>query len=170
MPAAYVAVNAENRNAPAEITLTIDALGLCSRWGIAASTRNTGPRRLTSMDFAYASGVKLPMSSRSAVAALFTTMSRRPKRSTVRSTSAWTASSSPMCVGTPMAWPPAAVSAASASAHESALRLATATLAPAATKPSAIDRPMPRVPPVTIATRPVRSNSFSTRSRSTAVR
>src|SRR5207244_9621894 len=42
--------------------------------------------------------------------------------------------------------------------HASGLRLATATRAPAATKPSAIDRPMPRVPPVTIATRPVRSN------------
>ena len=59
-----------------------------------------------------------------------------------------------MCVGTPSASPPIARRCASVSAHASALRLATTTLAPALTNPSATARPMPRVPPVTIATRP----------------
>ena len=44
----YMAVGTENRNAPAEITLTIDAAGLSSRYGRASWARNTGPRRLTS--------------------------------------------------------------------------------------------------------------------------
>ena len=39
----------------------------------------------------------------------------------------------------------------------SAFRLATAILAPATPNPSAIALPMPRVPPVMMATRPVRS-------------
>src|SRR5215211_8174864 len=132
--------------------------GLSRRWGSASWTRKTGPRRLTSIDFAYASGVKWPRSSRSGVAALFTTMSRRPSSSTVRSTSTCRESSSPRWVGTPMASPPMARRACAVSSQASALRLATATRAPEATKPSAIDRPIP-VPPVTIATRPVRSNS-----------
>ncbi len=62
-----------------------------------------------------------------------------------------------MLVGTPMASPPIFSRWVAVSAQASALRLATATFAPAATKPSAIDRPMPRVPPVTTATRSVRS-------------
>ncbi len=65
-----------------------------------------------------------------------------------------------MCVGIPNAstaesprrW-------ASVSAQASALRLPTTTLAPPQTRPSAIARPMPRVPPVTIATRSRTSNS-----------
>ena len=55
---------------------------------------------------------------------------------------------------------------ASVSAQASGLRLATTTPAPAAPNPSAIARPIPRVPPVTMATRPVRSNSRLSFSRS----
>src|SRR5205823_4863044 len=58
---------------------------------------------------------------------------------------------------------------ASVSAHASSLRLATVTLAPADTRPSAMARPMPRVPPVTIATRSVRSNSDSSFLRSIVI-
>ena len=43
----YMATFAEKRNAPAEITLMIDALGLSVRYGSASCTRNTGPRRFT---------------------------------------------------------------------------------------------------------------------------
>ena len=57
LAAPYIATFAENRNAPAEITLTIAACSLRSRCGSAACTRNTGPRRLTSNDFCHASGV-----------------------------------------------------------------------------------------------------------------
>src|SRR5215471_15045986 len=93
-------------------------------------------------------------------------MSSRPKRSTLRATSGGSASSSPRWAGTPSASPPIARRCASVSAQASGLRLATTTDAPAATKPSAIARPMPRVPPVTIATRPERSKSRCSRSRS----
>ena len=78
------------------------------------------------------------------------------------------ASMSPMWVGTPSASPPIVRKCASVSAHASGLRLATTTLAPAARKPSAIARPIPRVPPVTMATRPVRSWSRWSCSRSMA--
>src|SRR5262249_35864177 len=165
--APYVAMNGEGRNAPAEITLMTAAAGLSRRWGSASWTRKTGPRRFTSIAFSYAAGVKVPRSSRSGVAALFTTMSSRPSSSTVRRTSAAIASRSPTWVGTPIASPPMARSAPSVSAHASGFRLATATPAPAAANPSALDRPIPRGPPVTRATRPVRSNRARSRSRFT---
>ena len=61
------------------------------------------------------------------------------------STSADSASRSPMWVATPSASPPSAPGGAPRSRRSaSALRLATTTLAPAATKPSATARPMPR--------------------------
>ena len=82
-------------------------------------------------------------------------------------TNPFSASISPICVGTPSARPPRAAPAAntfrcfSVSSQASALRLATTTLAPAQMNPSAIARPIPRVPPVTMAVRPVRSNNES---------
>jgi hypothetical protein len=166
LAAAYMATCGENRKAPAEITFTTAAHGLFERCGSASCTRNTGPLRFTANDFSNASGVKAPSGCVSALAALLTTMSRRPKRVTVASTSARTGASSPRCVGTPIASPPRDSSCAAVSAHASGLRLATATRAPAATSPSATARPMPRVPPVTIATRPERSNSRRTASAS----
>ena len=68
--------------------------------------RKTGPRRFVPSDFSHASTVSCPNGSVSALAALFTTMSSRPNSSTVRSTSALTASTSPICVGMPIASPP----------------------------------------------------------------
>ena len=68
----YIAVGTENRNAPAEITLTIDAPGLASRWGSASCTRNTGPRRFTSYTLDHASTVNSPTGWVNAVAALLT--------------------------------------------------------------------------------------------------
>ena len=157
LAAAYMAVRREKRKAPAEMTLRMAALPDASRWGSARSTRNTGPRRLVSSDLAQASSVSWPNGRVSALAALFTTMSRRPNRSTVRSTRLSMAAMSAMWVGTPRASPPISLRWASVTSQASALRLPTATLAPAACRPSAMARPMPRVPPVTIATRPVRS-------------
>src|SRR5262249_54091879 len=49
-------------------------------------------------------------------------------------------------------------SSATAAAAFPALRAATATLAPAAASPRAMPSPIPPLPPVTMATRPVRSN------------
>ena len=113
--APYIATFAENRNAPAEITLTIAACSLFSRYGSAACTRNTGPRRFTSNDFCHASGVNSPSGWVSALAALLTTMSIAPNRSTVRATISSTPASSPMCVGTPNASAPSARRCASVS-------------------------------------------------------
>ncbi len=133
LAAPYIETFEEARKAPAEITFSTAACSLRWRCGRAAWIRNTGPRRFTSNDFCHASGVNWPSGWVSALAALLTTMSTPPKRSTVRSTSAWRASRSPMWVATPSAWPPRPTRWASVSAHASGLRLATTTLAPAAT-------------------------------------
>src|SRR5262245_57255060 len=66
-----------------------------------------------------------------------------------------------MWTAQPVATPPASRIASAVSSHASALRLATTTCAPRAAKASAMARPMPRLPPVMIATRPVRSKSES---------
>jgi len=68
-----------------------------------------------------------------------------------------------MWAGTARACPPAVSISLTAAAQASALRLATTTLAPARAKPLAMARPMPRLPPVTMATRPVRSNESGAR-------
>ena len=52
------------------------------------------------------------------------------------------------------------LSSATASALLCALRPATTTVAPAPARPRAMPRPMPPLPPVTIATLPLRSNGF----------
>ncbi len=59
----------------------------------------------------------------------------------------------------PVASMPTERNASSVSAHASGFRLATTTRAPACPNPSAIARPIPRVPPVTSATRPSRRKS-----------
>src|SRR4051812_658373 len=159
--AAYIETSAEKRNAPAEVTFTIDACSDFRRWGSACWTRKIGPLRFTANDLSQPGSVYSPTGNARAFAALFTTMSMPPKRSTVAATSASTASSSPRWVGTPSASAPSSSRNAWVSAHASALRLATTIFAPAAAKPSATARPMPRVPPVMIAMRSRRSKSRS---------
>ena len=66
-----------------------------------------------------------------------------------------------MWTGTASASLPASAISATARSQASALRLATTTLAPWAAKPWAMDSPMPRLPPVTMATRPDRSNIWA---------
>ncbi len=165
--ALYIAIPGEYVSAPTESTFSTAACALSARYRCAALARNTGPRRLTACDFSHASGVNPVAGWVSAFAALLTTMSIAPNRLTAASTSASTPASSPMCTGTPSASPPIACNAAAVDAQASDLRLATTTFAPAHTNPSAIARPMPRVPPVTIATRPVRSKSVPNFSLST---
>src|ERR1700712_309592 len=91
-----------------------------------------------------------------------------PNSATVRSTSTSRSSRLPAWAGTPMAWPPSPRRCSAAASHASDLRLATTTLAPASTKPSASARPMPRVPPVTMTVRPVMSKRRSNEVRSTS--
>src|SRR3954471_6009395 len=76
----------------------------------------------------------------------------------MRSTSG---SSSSQCAPWPaqaVARPPDARIPAATRSHASPLRLTTTTCAPAPAKAPAIASPRPRVPPVTTATRPLRSN------------
>src|SRR2546423_14461536 len=57
-----------------------------------------------------------------------------------------------MLHGMTVASPPFFLMPAATSSHASALRLDTTTLAPSAAQCSAIERPMPRLEPVTMAT------------------
>jgi hypothetical protein len=83
-----------------------------------------------------------------------------PNRSYTRSTKAGIASQSPMWHAAPIvSWPVTSAIAAASVSQRPWSRLATTTDAPAWARPSAIARPRPLVPPVTTATRPVRSNS-----------
>src|SRR5450432_1009495 len=78
--------------------------------------------------------------------ALLTRMSIRPNSRNVRSTMAVTAALSVTSATTDIVLTP--------------FRPTIATLAPASASPRAMPRPMPPLPPVTIATLPPRSNSF----------
>ena len=90
--------------------------------------------------------------------ALLTSTSSRPSRATV---SAISMSQSAQCptwqaIATALLPVDSRISAAAAS-HASSLREAMTTSAPACASTPAIARPMPRDPPVTTATLPVRS-------------
>src|SRR6185369_15762801 len=63
-----------------------------------------------------------------------------------------------MLAATAVASPPLALMPFTTSSQAGSLRLETTTLAPCAAICSQIERPMPRLPPVTTATLPVRSN------------
>src|SRR5215467_9376160 len=60
-----------------------------------------------------------------------------------------------MLAATAVASPPFALMPFTTSSHAGSLRLETTTLAPCAAICSQIERPMPRLPPVTTATLPV---------------
>jgi hypothetical protein len=91
------------------------------------------------------------------VPALFTRMSRLPKRSIVSSTHRAAASSSTACATTPNALAPTCAAAASADSWD---REVSTTLPPAVAMAWAVAKPMPLEAPVTIAVRPVRSKEF----------
>src|SRR5689334_23337009 len=63
-----------------------------------------------------------------------------------------------MLAATALASPPLALMPFTTSSQAGSLRLDTTTLAPCAAICSQIERPMPRLPPVTTATLPERSN------------
>src|SRR3990172_3569892 len=94
------------------------------------------------------------------VPALFTRMSSRPKRSTAFCTSSRHEASRRTSTATASAFAPRAWSSFTAASLFAALRAATTTAAPACASPRAMPRPIPPFPPVTMATRPVRSKSF----------
>src|SRR5262245_5566389 len=86
-------------------------------------------------------------------------MSRRPSWRTVSSTRRRSSSVWRTLVGTAIARRPVFANSARASSRASGLRAAIATSAPCSARPSAMERPMPRLPPVTMATLPAREKS-----------
>src|ERR1700742_851974 len=125
----------------------------------ASEVHSSGAHRLTSKVFAnraWSCSISGPYAG--LVPALFTRMSMRPKRSSVRSTQRLAASSSTAWAPTPRAFSPICAAAASAL---SCLREVITTFAPASASCQAIANPMPRDAPVTIAVRPVRSTDIS---------
>src|SRR5262245_9201105 len=93
------------------------------------------------------------------VPALFTSTSTRPSSWRVASTRFRSSSLRRTLVGTASARRPSARTASAVSARASGLRAAIATSAPASARPSATDRPIPRLPPVTMATLPASEKS-----------
>src|SRR5574343_345903 len=85
-------------------------------------------------------------------------MSMGPHAERVWSTSACSCSLLEMLAAIAMACPPAARISSTTFSQASSLRLETTTLAPALVSLWAMDRPMPRLEPVTMATLSFRSN------------
>src|SRR6185312_5826163 len=88
---------------------------------------------------------------------LLTRMSSRPKALTAAPTSVRQESSRVTSATMPATLAPRSRSSAAAVSHFSLLRPTMTTVAPAAPSPRAMPRPIPPLPPVTIATLPVRS-------------
>src|SRR5947207_15423846 len=90
--------------------------------------------------------------------ALLTRMSIRPSSRLTHSTMSVTAALSVTSAVMDIALAPACLSSATAAADFASLRPTIAMPAPASANPCAMPRPMPPLPPVTIATLPPRSN------------
>src|SRR5579871_4589876 len=93
--------------------------------------------------------------------AAFTRMSTCPKLSKTRSRSTSTERRSLTSVTTARLWRPARSMCSQASWTSASRRPVATTSAPASARPSAIARPRPEVPPMTTATRPLRSSDLS---------
>src|SRR5688500_8610299 len=91
-------------------------------------------------------------------------MSMRPCAASTSRTVAVTWPGSPILQPCAEARPPAARISPATDSQASVLRLATATVAPWRASSMAMARPIPRLPPVTSATRPLRSNGSSAKS------
>src|SRR6185436_11102280 len=86
-------------------------------------------------------------------------MSTRPHLATVASTRALSSSLRETLQGLAITSKPCFSNSARTASQASALRLETTTLQPARASSSAMDLPIPRVEPVTMATLPLRSNN-----------
>ena len=99
-----------------------------------------------------ATSASAPSRTRSLGAALFTSMSRRPKAATASAISRWISCSLPTSAAMKRAVPPARVISSTTALPAAALRPLTMTFAPSAAKRSAMAWPMPLVEPVMMAT------------------
>src|SRR5437879_3116775 len=125
----------------------------------AACEHKKAPVRFTSSTRRQSSTAIVATGATQARPALFTRMSIRPSSAFARSTIARTSSALVTSQRRPSARTPSAESSAAVSAQRSALRAQSTTSAPISASAVAICRPSPLPPPVTMATRPLRSNS-----------
>src|SRR5580704_15166015 len=91
--------------------------------------------------------------------ALLTRMSIRPSSPRTRATMSSTAALSVTSAVRQIALMPRSLSSATAAVDLASLRATMAISAPASASPHAMPKPMPPLPPVTMATLPVRSNA-----------
>ena len=91
---------------------------------------------------------------------LFTSTSSRPSASTVCSTARADAASSAISSSNPVAFTPTASISPTVCSSRSLPRAVIATLQPSAASATAIDRPIPRLPPVTNAALPLSPRSM----------
>src|SRR5256886_3637627 len=129
----------------------------------AACENRKTPVRLTSRTFCQPSSGVSSAGAPHDVPALLTRTSRRPSSSIVRSQTACTSAGSRTSQRMPRAFTPSSDSSAAACSQRSTLRAQRTRFAPSSAKASAICRPIPVPPPVTIAVLPERSNRSWTR-------
>src|SRR3989442_944645 len=123
---------------------------------VAARVMRNAPRRLTSMTRSQSSSFMRTRRPSRMTPALLTRMSTRPNRCLAASTNRSASSRITASATTPRTAPPRASSSLAERWSRSASRPETTTAAPSSASNVAIARPMPRLPPVTIATRPSR--------------
>jgi hypothetical protein len=127
--------------------LTIAPESLCSRCGIAASTRRMVPR----MSMLKACCHDCSPGAVASALTLAMAMSSPPKARAASSTQAFRAAPSPTSSARPNTLMPRPASAWLVASTSAALRAQKATWQPSAASVSTIARPMPLVPPVTTA-------------------
>src|SRR5690349_6114906 len=140
----------------------IDPLFCSSITRPAACANRKQPVRLTSITCCHLSSGMSSGISPHETPALLMRMSMRPHLRYVCSITAWTDSGLETSQRAETTSKPREVNSSTVLSSHSARRAQSISFAPASASPSAISRPIPREPPVTIATRPVRSNSSLT--------
>src|SRR5438552_3958227 len=128
---------------------------------VAARVMRNAPRRLTSMTRSQSSSFMRTRRPSRMTPALLTRMSTRPNRCLAASTNRSASSRITASATTPRTAPPRASSSLAERWSRAASRPETTTAAPASASNVAIARPMPRLPPVTIATWPSRGPFFT---------
>ena len=129
-------------------------------WAVLQSS--SGPFTFTAKIFSKASSLASCSGPNTGlVAALFTMISMPSKCSTVRAANSCASAAFPILAGMPTTSRPSSRSSFTAASTWSAFRLEITTFAPARASVVAMANPIPRVPPVTIATFPSRRNRDS---------
>ncbi len=152
-----------------EVMLTIEPPSSCSCMNeLAAWAQYSGASRLSDTMEAENRGEAVAASADGEPPALLTRVSIRPKRVTADSTTAaaWSASRTSPVTNTAVRTPPEASVAVGSWSAAGWCRPQTTTSAPAARKASLMPRPMPRAPPVTTTTRPLKSSPLEVRAES----